>query len=145
MFQPEGGREDDDPVCDQCHEVAEVLLIHHRVHHEDEQCKEEVVDELKSEEDPQVQPDLEIEVTHPHLTEHSSRRQEGHPRDERETQSEELAQEESPIRYRRRVGNLAHPGVSFPPDQLTCVEHDEQRDQHPGKPGILSNRGGQNG
>ena len=97
MFEPEGGREDDDPVCDQCHEVADVLLIHHRMHHEDEQCKEDVVDELKSEEDPQVQPDLEIEITHPHLTEHSSRRHEGHQRDKRETQSQELAQEERPI------------------------------------------------
>ena len=32
----------------------------------------DVVDELKSEEDPQVQPDLEIEIAHPHLTEHRS-------------------------------------------------------------------------
>ena len=127
-------REDDDPVRDECHEVADVLLIHHRVHHEDEQRKEEVVDELKSEEGLQVQPDLEIGIAQPHLNEHSSRRQERHPRDEHETESEELAQEEGPLRHRRRVDNLAHAGVSFPPDQLTCVEHDEQRDEHPEEP-----------
>ena len=97
MFEPEGRGEGDDPVCDQCHEVAEVFLIHHRVHHEDEQCEEEVVDELKPEEDPQVQPDLEIEIAHPHLTEHASRRQERHPHDKHETESQELAQEERPI------------------------------------------------
>ena len=114
VFESEGGGEDDDPVCDQCHEVAGVLLIHHHVHHEDEQCKEDVVDELKTEEDPQVQPDLEMEIAHPYLAEHSGRRQEAHECDQRETQPQELACEEDPFRYRHGVGNLAQPGVSFP-------------------------------
>jgi hypothetical protein len=77
------------------------------MHHEDEQGKEHVVDELKSEEDPQVQPDFELEVSHPHLTEHSSRRHEGHPYDKHESKPQELAQEEDPLAHRGRVGNLA--------------------------------------
>lgn len=43
----------------ECHEIAEVFLIHHRMHYENEQCEEEVVNELKPKEDPQVEPDME--------------------------------------------------------------------------------------
>jgi hypothetical protein len=143
VFKPDGGREDDDPVCDQCHEVAEVFLIHHRVHHKDEKREEEVVDELKPEEDPQVEPDLEMEIPHARLNEHASRRQECHPHDEHKTESQELAHEEDRFRHRSRVGNLAQARVPFPPDQLAGVEHDEQRDQHPGKPWTVSNGRGQ--
>ena len=99
---------------------------------------------MKPEQDPQVQPDLEIEIAHARLTEHASGRQHGHPHDEHETESQELAQEEDPFRHRRRVGDLAQAGIPFPPDQLAGVEHDEQRDQHPGKPWIAGNGGGQN-
>ena len=42
--------------------MSDVLLIHQRVNDEGEQGEEEVVGELKPEENPRVQADLEIEV-----------------------------------------------------------------------------------
>src|SRR5262249_15182576 len=125
VFDPEPGGEGDDSVGEECNEVADVFLIHNRVHHEDEQCEKQVVDELKPEEDLEVAPDLEIEITHANLNEHSSRRQECHPYSEYETESQKLAKKEDPFRHRRCVGNLTQAGVPFPPDQLAGIENDE--------------------
>jgi len=145
VLEAEAGREDNDRVCDQCHEVAEVFLIHHHVRHKHEQREEEVVDELESEKNSQVQPELEVEIAHHHLTEHSRHRQECHPHDEDEPETQEFPHEEDPVRHRRRVGDLAQPGVSLPPHELAGIEHNEQRDQHQGGPGMAGDRAGQNG
>ena len=118
-------------VRDERHQMADVLLVHQHVHHEGEHGEEQVLGELKPEQDLQVQPDLEVVIAHEHLGEHPGRRQDRHERDEHEAESQELAEEEDPFRHRRRVDDLAQPRIPFPPDQLAGEEHDEERDDHP--------------
>ena len=83
-------------VDDECHEVAEVLLVGEYVHHEREHGEEQILRELESEEDLEVAPDLELEVSHPHLDEDSGHREERHERDEHERETKELAEKERP-------------------------------------------------
>ena len=144
VLDPEHGGEGDEHVGDERHQVTDVLLVHQHVHHEGEQREEQVLGELKPEQDLQVQPDLEVVIAQHHLSEHPGRRQECHEHDEHETESQELAEERSPFRPRHRVGDLAQSGFPFPPDQLAGEEDDEERDDHPAAQ-FSRQRGGQFG
>ena len=59
---PERRAEGHERVGDDDDEVADVLVVHQRVDDEGEQREQEVVGELEPEEDPRVQPELEIVV-----------------------------------------------------------------------------------
>ncbi|MBV9790037.1 MAG: hypothetical protein JOZ51_17755, partial [Chloroflexi bacterium] len=133
LLDPEAGSKGDRRVDDQRYQVADVFLPDQRLHHERKQGEEQVLGKLQPEEHMQIQPDRELVIAQTHLNQHASQHQERRPRDEHKTEAEELAQQERPLRHRRGVDDLAQASVALLPDELAGVEHDQQRNNHPGR------------
>jgi hypothetical protein len=131
VLDADHGGEDDEEIHHQCDQHRHMLLVHQRVHQEDEHGKQQVLRELEPEKDLEVQADLEVVVAHERLGEHASRGEAHHESGEYQAESEKLAEEEDPFRNRRSVDVLAEPRIAFPPDQLAGEVHDEERYDHP--------------
>ena len=132
MDERELGSEKREHGSDERHHMADVFLVHRDVDHETQHGEEDVVGELKPEEDLQVPPDLDTRVARAHLRDHPNQHADRHAQGQNESESQELAQEGNPFRHRHCIEDLAHACFPLPPYQLAGPEDDEQRDDQIG-------------